>query len=167
MTWYWILNNEIINFTVNFSLDKVSPSTMNFTCLLLMLVMMVLAISVTGSVASPWKWSRSYSDESPDSSDSRDWWSNLNGEMYCVRNSKKHFFGKKKNGNRIYWFWKKKISSILLIGQCLNFDFNALMFLFLDIKKEKKTDWHLNIMKRTMQWIEKKNNYWNMYIHVL
>lgn len=47
--------------------------------------------------------------------------------------------------------FEKKISSILLIGQCLNFDFNALIFLFLDIKKEKKTDWHLNIMKRTMQ----------------
>lgn len=46
---------------------------------------------------------------------------------------------------------KKKLSSIHLIGQCLNFDFNALIFLFLDIKKEKKTDWHLNIMKRTMQ----------------
>lgn len=48
-------------------------------------------------------------------------------------------------------FEKKKISSILLIWQCLNFDFNALIFLFLDIKKEKKTDWYLNIMKRTMQ----------------
>lgn len=48
-------------------------------------------------------------------------------------------------------FEKKNISSILLIGQCLNFDFNALIFLLLDIKKEKKTDWHLNIMKRTMQ----------------
>lgn len=47
--------------------------------------------------------------------------------------------------------FEKKISSILLIGQCLNFDFNALMVLFLEIKKEKKTDWHLNIMKRTMQ----------------
>lgn len=47
--------------------------------------------------------------------------------------------------------FEKKIPSILLIGQCLNFDFHALIFLFLDIKKEKKTDWHLNIMKRTMQ----------------
>lgn len=47
--------------------------------------------------------------------------------------------------------FEKKISSILLIGQCLNFDFNAVMVLFLEIKKEKKTDWHLNIMKRTMQ----------------
>lgn len=141
---------------------------MNFTCLLLMLVMMVLAISVTGSVASPWKWSRSYSDESSDSSDSRDWWSNLNGEMYCVRNSKKHFFFFVKKKMEIeFTDLKKKLSSIHLIGQCLNFDFNALIFLFLDIKKEKKTDWHLNIMKRTMQWIEKKNNYWNMYIHVL
>lgn len=46
---------------------------------------------------------------------------------------------------------KNKLSSIHLIGQCLNFDFNALIFLLLDIKKEKKTDWHLNIMKRTMQ----------------
>lgn len=60
------------------------------------------------------------------------------------------FCKKKKNGNRITDL-KKNISSILLIGQCLNFDFNALIFLFLDIKKEKKTDWHLNIMKRTMQ----------------
>lgn len=73
--------------------------------------------------------------------------------MYCVRNSKKHFFFVKKKKMEIEFtdFEKKKISSILLIGQCLNFDFNALMVLFLEIKKEKKTDWHLNIMKRTMQ----------------
>lgn len=61
------------------------------------------------------------------------------------------FLVKKKMEIEFTDFEKKKISSILLIGQCLNFDFNALMFLFLDIKKEKKTDWHLNIMKRTMQ----------------
>lgn len=35
-----------------------------------------------------------------------------------------------------------------LIGQCLDLDFIALIFLFLDIKKGKN-DWHFDIMKRT------------------